>query len=53
MIKLKSLGGKRLKPMDNQSRIKIMDHVTVKGNYEHKLISALNHGRITAVKLPI
>ena len=29
-----------------------MDHATVEENYEHKLISALNRGGLTAVKLP-
>ena len=29
-----------------------MDHATVEGNYEHKLISALNCGELTVVKLP-
>ena len=29
-----------------------MDHATVEGKYEHKLISALNRSGLTAVKLP-
>ena len=27
-----------------------MDHATVEGNYEHKLISAYNRGRLTTLK---
>ena len=49
-IKLKALNGKEFKLDLNQSRVKIMDHATVEGNYEHKLISALNCGELTAVK---
>ena len=51
-IKLKALNGKDYKLDLNQSRVKIMDHATVEGNYEHKLISALNLRGLTAVKLP-
>ena len=51
-IKLKALNSKDYKLDLNQSRVKIMDHATVEGNYEHKLISALNRGGLTAVKLP-
>ena len=50
--KLKALGGKDYKLDLNQSRVKIMDHTTVEGNYEHKLISSLNRGGLAAVKLP-
>ena len=43
-IKLKALSDKDYKLDLNQSQVKIMDHTTVKGNYEYKLISALNPG---------
>ena len=29
-----------------------MDHATVEGNYEHKLIPALNRSGLRVVKLP-
>ena len=50
--KLKALSGKDYKLDLNQSRVKIMDHTTVEGSYEHKLTSALSHGGLTEVKLP-
>ena len=51
-IKLKTLNCKDYKLDLNQSWVKIMDHATVEGNYEHKLISTLNCGGLAAVKLP-
>ena len=30
-----------------------MDHATVEGNYEHKLIPALNRSGLKVVKLPL
>ena len=50
--KLKAFSYKDYKLDLNQSRVKIMDHTTVEGNYEQKLILALNRGGLTAVKLP-
>ena len=50
-IKLKALNCKDYKVDLNQSQVKIMDHATVEGSYEHKLISALNCDGRTAVKL--
>ena len=51
-IKLKSLSGKDYKLDINQSWVKLIDHARVEGNYEQKLISALNRGGLAAVKLP-
>ena len=51
-IKLKALNGKDYKVDLNYSAIKIMDHATVEGNYEQKLISAFNRGGLTAKKFP-
>ena len=52
-IKLKALNGKDYKLDLNQSRVKTMDHATAKGNYEHKLILALDRHGLTAVKFLI
>ena len=52
-IKLKALNRKDYKLDLNQSRVKIMDHATAVGNYEHKLISALDRHGLTAVKFLI
>ena len=43
-VKLKALSDKYYKLDLNQSQVKIMDHATVEGNYEYKLISVLNPG---------
>ena len=45
-----AFNGKDYKLVFNQSQIKIMDHATVEGNYEQKLISAYNRGRLTTLK---
>ena len=45
-----AFNGKDYKLVFNQSQIKIMDHAIVEGNYEHKLISAYNRGRLTTLK---
>ena len=33
------------------TNLRLMDHATVEGNYEHKLLSAYNRGGLTTVKL--
>ena len=48
-----AFNGKDYKLVFNQSQIKIMDHATVEGNYEHKLISAYNRGRLNNIKVRI
>ena len=52
-IKLKALNRKDYKLDLSQSRVKIMDHATAVGNYEHKFISALDRHGLTAVKFLI
>ena len=51
--KLKALSNKDYTLDLKQSRVKTMHHTTVEGNYEHKMILALNRGELTAVKLPL
>ena len=51
-IKLKAISGKDYKLDLKLSCVKIMYHTIAEWNYEHKLISALNQGGLTAVKLP-
>ena len=51
-MKLKALNNdKDYKLVLNQSWVKIIKNATVEGHYEHKFISALNCGGVTAVKL--
>ena len=51
-MKLKALNNdKDYKLVLNQSWVKTIENATVEGHYEHKFISALNCGGVTAVKL--